>query len=388
MMRTVCKQNFCTGCMACVGKCKKEAISIRDSLSAYNAVIDESKCVSCGACERVCPNNHKVNRNDPICWKEGWALDEVRIKASSGGAASAMMECFVNEGGYVAACLFRNGEFLFDITDKKEKLIHFAGSKYVKSNPIGIYDKVIEKLKNGKKVLFIGLPCQVAAIKNYTLTIPTNISENLYTVDLICHGSPSPKILNLALHEKGIDIKRLREIRFRNKTNFGLSSQDEDNRYKTITPTGVQDMYTYAFLTSLDYTENCYSCQYATLGRVSDVTIGDSWGSNQPDSEQGKGISLILCQTDKGMTLIQNSGMKLEEVDVEKAIEANHQLRHPSIAPETRESFFENLDKGFYKAVSKCAPKVYYKQKLKESLIKLKIIRGGANRIEYKISFR
>ena len=246
-MRTVCKQNSCTGCMACVGKCKKEAISIRDSLSAYNAVIDESKCISCGACERVCPNNHKVNLNEPIYWKEGWAPDDVRIKASSGGAASAMMEYFVNDGGYVAACLFRNGEFIFDITDKKEELIHFKGSKYVKSNPIGIYDKVIGKLKTGNKVLFIGLPCQVAAIKNYMMTMSANIGENLYAVDLICHGAPSPKILNLALREKGVDIKQLREIRFRNKMNFGLSSKDEDNEYKTITPTGIQDMYTYIY---------------------------------------------------------------------------------------------------------------------------------------------
>ena len=387
-MRTVCKQNSCTGCMACVGKCKKEAISIQDNLLAYNAVIDEGKCVGCGACERVCPNNHKVNLIEPICWKEGWASDDVRMKASSGGAASAMMECFVDDRGYVAACLFRNGEFIFDITNKKDELVRFAGSKYVKSNPVGIYNKVIEKLKNGKKVLFIGLPCQVAAIKNYTKTIPTNISENLYTVDLICHGSPSPKILTLALHEKGVDIKLLKEIRFRNKTNFGLSSQNRNGEYKTITPNGVHDMYTYAFLTSLDYTENCYYCQYATLGRVSDVTIGDSWGSNQPDSEQGKGISLILCQTNKGMELIEKSGLRLEEVDVEKAIEANHQLRHPSIAPKTRGIFFENLSKGFYKAVSKSVPKVYYKQKLKENLIKLKIIRGGAKKIEYKISFR
>lgn len=379
MMRTVCKQDLCTGCMACVGKCKKEAISIQDNVSAYNAVIDESKCVSCGACERVCPNNHKVNLNEPIYWKEGWAPDNIRSKASSGGAASAMMEYFVNDGGYVAACLFSNGEFVFDITNKKEELVHFVGSKYVKSNPVGIYDKVIEKLKNGNSVLFIGLPCQVAAVKNYMLAMPDNIRENLYTVDLICHGSPSPKILKFALYEKGIDILQLKEIRFRNKTNFGLSSRDEDGEYKTIVPAGVQDMYTHAFLTSLDYTENCYSCRYATWGRVSDVTLGDSWGSNQIDREQEKGISLVLCQTTKGVTLIQNSGIKLEEVDIEKALEANHQLRHPSIAPETREMFFANLSKGFYKAISKSAPKVYYKQKLKESLIKFKIIRGGGD---------
>ena len=173
-MRTVCKQDLCTGCMACVGKCKKEAISIQDNVSAYNAVIDESKCVSCGACERVCPNNHKVNLNEPIYWKEGWAPDNIRSKASSGGAASAMMEYFVNDGGYVAACLFSNGEFVFDITNKKEELVHFVGSKYVKSNPVGIYDKVIEKLKNGNSVLFIGLPCQVAAVKNYMLAMPDN----------------------------------------------------------------------------------------------------------------------------------------------------------------------------------------------------------------------
>lgn len=389
MMRTVCKQDLCTGCMACVGKCKKEAISIQDNVSAYNAVIDESKCVSCGACERVCPNNHKVNLNEPIYWKEGWAPDNIRSKASSGGAASAMMEYFVNDGGYVAACLFSNGEFVFDITNKKEELVHFVGSKYVKSNPVGIYDKVIEKLKNGNSVLFIGLPCQVAAVKNYMLAMPDNIRENLYTVDLICHGSPSPKILKFALYEKGIDILQLKEIRFRNKTNFGLSSRDEDGEYKTIVPAGVQDMYTHAFLTSLDYTENCYSCRYATWGRVSDVTLGDSWGSNQIDREQEKGISLVLCQTTKGVTLIQNSGIKLEEVDIEKALEANHQLRHPSIAPETREMFFANLSKGFYKAISKSAPKVYYKQKLKESLIKFKIIRGGGTyKIEYKISFK
>lgn len=377
-MRTVCAENSCTGCMACIGKCKKGAITIKDSLSAYNAVIDADKCVNCGMCEKVCPRNQKVEQHKPISWQEGWAEEDIRMNASSGGAASAMMKYFVENGGYIAACLFKNGEFVFDITNKTEDIVNFVGSKYVKSNPVGIYTKVVDKLVSGDKVLFIGLPCQVAAVKNSTATLSDDQVQNLYTVDLICHGTPSPQILNLALKEKGIDIRSLTKIRFRNKTDFRLSSQDEEQEYKTITPVGVQDMYTHAFLTSLDYTENCYSCQYATLGRVADVTIGDSWGSDLPSDEQGKGVSLLLCQTDKGINLVKKSGMQLKEVDIDKAIKANHQLRHPSVAPEGREVFFANLDKGFHKAISKCAPKVYYKQKFKEILIRLKIIRGGA----------
>ena len=375
-MRTVCRENLCTGCMACIGKCKKNAITIKDSIVAYNAVIDEDKCVNCGMCEKVCPNNQAVEKRKPIDWKEGWASEKIRGYASSGGAASAMMKHFVENGGYVAACTFKQGEFVFEITNQVEELINFAGSKYVKSNPIGIYAKVIDKLKSGNKVLFIGLPCQVAAVKNSIAILPTEIKEELYTVDLICHGSPSPRVLRMALEEKGVDIKKLTKIRFRNKTNFGLSSQDGGQGYKTLTPAGVQDMYTYAFLTSLDYTENCYSCQYATIERVADVTIGDSWGSDLPQQEQGKGVSLLLSQTDKGANLVKNSGMLLKEVDIDKAIEANHQLRHPSVAPNTREVFFAGLDKGFYKSVSKCAPKVYYKQKTKEILVKLKLWGG------------
>lgn len=381
-MRTVCRENSCTGCMACIGKCKKNAITIKDSMVAYNAVIDEDKCVNCGMCEKVCPNNQALEKRKPIDWKEGWAPENIRCHASSGGAASAMMKYFVDNGGYVAACIFKQGEFVFEITNRVEKLIDFAGSKYVKSNPIGIYAKIIEKLKDGEKVLFIGLPCQVAAVKNSIAILPLEMRDNLYTIDLICHGSPSPHILNMALEEKGIDIKKLTQIRFRNKTDFGISSQDAGHVYKTLTPAGVQDMYTYAFLTSLDYTENCYSCQYATIERVADVTIGDSWGSDLPQKEQGRGVSLLLCQNDKGANLVKNSGMQLKEVDIDKAIDANHQLRHPSVAPDIREAFFDSLDKGFYKSLSKCAPKVYYKQKVKEILIKTKIIRGGkSNRV-------
>lgn len=164
-MRTVCRENSCTGCMACIGKCKKNAIAIKDSMVAYNAVIDEDKCVNCGMCEKVCPNNQVAEKRKPIDWKEGWAPENIRGRASSGGAASAMMKHFVENGGYVAACLFKQGEFVFEITNRVEELINFAGSKYVKSNPIGIYAKVIEKLKSGEKSLI------------YRITLPGGSSE-------------------------------------------------------------------------------------------------------------------------------------------------------------------------------------------------------------------
>lgn len=377
--KTVCAVDSCTGCMACVGKCKKNAIEIKDDIISYNAVIDEDKCINCGLCQKVCPNNQKLDLIQPISWKEGWATDGLRMNASSGGIASEIMRKFVADGGYVAACLFKKGEFVFDITNNQEDLNKFVGSKYVKSNPKGIYDKIVEKLRNNSKVLFIGLPCQVAGLKNFILGLSADKIESLYTVDLICHGTPSTQILNKFLAEKNINIKKVEDIRFRQKTKFGLSIEDKIQKYRNTTPIGVQDMYTFAFLTSLDYTENCYTCNYATLGRVSDVTIGDSWGSNLPDEEQGKGVSLILCQTEKGINLIEKSRLKLKDVDLNRAIETNHQLSYPSIRPKERKIFFANLEKGFHRAVAKSSPKVYYRQKIKEYLIKMKIIRGGGS---------
>ena len=169
-MKTVCKINQCAGCKACVDVCKKEAISVEDTLNAMNAIIDEKRCIQCSACERVCPNNSIVQKRKPQVWYQGWNRN-TRKTSSSGGAAAGLIEAFIHSGGYVAACLFKDGEFVFDITNDLDYAKNFAGSKYVKSNPVNIYSKVAKELKTGNKVLFVGLPCQVAAVKNYVQTI-------------------------------------------------------------------------------------------------------------------------------------------------------------------------------------------------------------------------
>lgn len=369
-MKTVCKLNQCAGCKACVDICEKNAISVVDSLAVMNAGIDEKLCVKCGACVRVCPNNSVVKMTPPWQWYQGW-VDTTRETSASGGVAAGLVESFIKNGGYVAACIFLNGEFCFDITNDLTYAKKFVGSKYVKSNPQSIYKKVSEKINAGNKVMFVGLPCQVAAMKNYIKN-----GDNLYTVDLICHGSPSPQILKKFLYENKLDIQSINELKFRNKERFGL----EFGYYNTrISFDGESDLYTFAFLTALDYTENCYSCRYATLDRVSDITLGDSWGSELDAEEQKKGISLILSQTEKGNELLRSTKIELRNVDLNKAVDANRQLQRPSEMPTERKIFFKNIDKGFYHAIARCHPKMYYIRRLKYILHKVNIFRKKGN---------
>lgn len=367
-MRTVCDKNQCTGCAACFSKCSKNAIHIEDNLKAYNAIIDEALCVNCGQCEAVCPNNSFISRSEPILWQQGWASDEkIRINASSGGLASALAIGFIRAGGVVCSCVFEKGEFIFDFAYTENDVKSFAGSKYVKSNPEGVYKKINKYLMDGKKVLFIGLPCQAAAIRLYNKN-----HALLYTVDLICHGTPSPVLLRMFLNEKGFDIQSLADVKFRKKAEFYLSDGN-----KGIEPPSVRDCYTFAFLGALCYTEKCYSCQYAAIERVSDITLGDSWGSQLPEEEQKKGISLVLCQNEKGKELLTIASLHLEDVDVERAVLNNRQLNRPSLKPAEYELFYRTIDKtkSFNKAVAKSYPKERFRQRIKAILVKAGLIK-------------
>lgn len=366
----------CTGCMACCNVCPRNAITIEDRIESYNAEINLDVCIKCGLCEKVCPNIEERNLSKPIFWKQGWAEDDIRRSSSSGGAASALIREFISSGGYVASCLFENGEFVFSVTNDIEKAKKFAGSKYVKSNPRGIYKEIKQLLKQGQKVLFIGLPCQSAAAQNIC-----GKHENLYTVDLICHGTPSPKLLRQFITERGICWENISDIKFRENEYFGLESNGV-----RLTPYRVLDSYLQLFLDSVDYTENCYSCRYATLERVSDITLGDAWG--QLSNTIPGGVSLILCQTKKGVELIQRTGMYLVDVDLDKAVKANHQLEHPSSKHSGRKKFFNELRMGhsIKYATFVIMPKESLKQSIKYLLTKLHLLKAVSPGGEYRMT--
>lgn len=365
-MKTICELNMCNGCMACVEKCHRNAITIKDDLKYYNALVDTKKCVDCGLCTKVCPRENDNDMSKPKWWYQGWADSEIREHASSGGAASAIIRTFIKNGGYVASCLFDSGKFVFEVTNEMAVARKFAGSKYVKSNPEKIYGKIQSLLKANQKVLFIGLPCQVAAVNQFIKD-----KTNLVTADLICHGTPSPYLLKKCLQEYGQDINTLTDINFRIKSLYELNRDG-----KPIAAFHTMDNYLIAFLHSYDYTENCYSCKFATLDRVSDITLGDSWGT-ELSGEVKNGVSLILCQSEKGKELIESAGLNLLDVDINNAILHNEQLNKPSKCSKSRDQFFENYNKynNFGRALVKTVPGIVAKEKVK-SIVKY-IVRGG-----------
>lgn len=385
-METVCSNNKCNGCMSCLDICPREAIHIEKSLKSYNAHIDMEKCIACGLCHNVCPSNASCLAHPPQMWCQGWSNDlEIRKNGSSGGVATALSLNFIRNGGYVCSCVFNDGKFGFVITADEKDLANFSGSKYIKSDAIGIYSKVFTLLQRGEKVLFIGLPCQVAGMVNYAKFKRND--KNLYTVDLICHGTPSPMFLDMFLSQYGVLAKNCDNIGFRVKDSFQIN----DNS-RTFSSVGVCDRYMTAFLSALNYTDNCYRCQFAKKERVSDITLGDSWGSNCDSNEWKKGVSLILCQSDKGEELLSQSNLHLFDVDLDNAIAHNHQLSTPSIAPKSRAKFFRDIEKGmnFNGAVKRALQKECIKQDFKALLIKLHILprAAGGGRVTYQVIIR
>lgn len=379
-MKTVCKQDLCTGCNACVVKCPVGAIKLKDDMKTLNAVIDLEKCIGCNACTKVCQNEHDIKFRYPLSWYQGWCRDaKERKSSSSGGFAYSLSKYFIENSGAVCSCVFEQGQFRYEIIEDVLSLNKFKGSKYVKSNTGRIYTQIKELLKKQRRILFIGLPCHVSGLLEYLKGM--NI-DNLYTVDLICHGSPSVKVLEKYLKQHNCSLDCLKKISFRNKGNFQLILQSVDKntgeiKEEWLNPNGIKDCYSVAFLQGLVYTENCYSCKFARVERISDITIGDSWGSELPDNEKDKGISLALCQTEKGKKLIENCGIHLEKVELDKAISANHQLQAPSEKIKEREQFFELLQNGrkFDTIVRKCLPKMCFRQDIKKILTKLHIKR-------------
>ena len=295
-MSSVCPIHLCTGCGACAAKCPQKCISIKYDINGQlKAFINDTFCIKCGICTMTCPNtNTLVSFQRPLSVVATYCKDELAVcNSTSGGIAYLLSKYFIINGGVVYACVIDNGEAIHKKIVKLEDLKQSQGSKYVQSK---IYESVYAGIKkdilNELNVLFIGTPCEVGAVRSFL-----KISySNFYTVDLICHGVPSPKMLSEYLKYKKLSPHNLSNIVFRDKTKYVFKCY---NKNRLLLNLSIRNSsYIQAFLHNIFLNDACFSCQYAKPERISDITLGDFWGNLL--SQNPKSYSTVIINSTKG----------------------------------------------------------------------------------------
>ena len=375
----LCKRENCYGCFACFNICPKNAISVLpDKYGFLYPKIDSKKCINCGLCKKVCINKN-LNLNVPMeCSVAVSNDDKLLLQSSSGAIFAALAIEILNKNGTVYGCSMEYGETIYPKHIKiqdKEDLYKLQGSKYAKSDINTIYKEVKNDLKNGRFVLFSGIPCQIAGLKSF-LEISKSDTSNLYAIDIICHGTPSSKMFidYIKFLEKKLKGKII-NLNFRNKKyNWTLRGtilyKNTNNRIKEKILYSNLSSYYKNFLAGNIYRENCYSCMFAQEKRIGDITIGDYWGIENEHPEYlkqnggkidiQKGVSCLLINSEKGKKLIREYGNKIMKFssEFEKIARHNGQLLAPSKLSQEREKILEKYSEKGYSAVDD----YYYKK--------------------------
>lgn len=346
----------CTGCSSCYNSCPKDAISMSNDVEGFlNPIIDEKRCIECGRCIRSCPiiTKRELQFAKPKVYAGYIKDDAIRRRSSSGGMFSAIAKKFFESDSgkskYLVAAQFDEHLTLRHIIiESYDDIVKMRGSKYVQSEIGTVYKKIRGLLTNNSEVLFCGTPCQVAGLYGF---LCNKQYDNLSTVDLICHGVPSPMLFLKYLSNIGISHnKSYYDYWFRDfaSTGFFVSSIFPNKmRRKRINI--KQHSYIAAYLKGWIHRECCYDCKFNGIPRQADCTIGDFWGiisKKVPFKGNRKhGISVIIGNTEKGKKIIANMSdiTYLEPHTIEEAVIDNHNLVESDKRPKERDYIYGEL---------------------------------------------
>lgn len=342
----------CTGCMACFGACGRDAIRIITTSKGYEVPqIDKERCVKCGRCQAVCGAGETCV---PIIANEihskrayvAYNHTELRQKAASGGVFAALATAILKNGGVVfgVQLSFKNGNPIIEHVPiyQEKDLPVILQSKYVQSNASSSYRQIKQLLSESKKVLFCGTSCQVDGLYRF---LGSERHPNLFTVDLICHGVPGRKFFTdyiQTIEKKQKD--KVEEFRFRLKDSGEIFYQEtitlsSDNEKKIAIPF-VKSPYYRLFLGEESYREACYRCQYASINKPADITLGDYFELKQIDpdlyyqlsEDEIEDINSVLVHTAQGDVLLEMAQSFITQfpTDLRKVQESHKQLCKPS----------------------------------------------------------
>ena len=338
MLRITEKGNCC-GCAACVWACPKRCIRlVGDEEGFLYPTVDETKCVECGKCLKVCPMRQASESKAPVgVYAAANPDEEVRLKSSSGGVFSLLAEYVIKQGGVVFGAAFNERlEVVHLYAETMEGLAAFRGSKYVQSRIGTSYQDAESFLKSGRKVLFSCTPCQIAGLKSYL----GKEYPCLLTVDFVCHGVPSPGIFKEYLEAQPSPVTW---VNFRDKRsgwkNFSITLETSAGEKSEVF---YNDEYMQGFLSNVFLRPSCYRCRFRTGRSGSDITLGDFWGIDKlrPEIDDDKGLSLVIANNKDADSLLKTLGCSLTEMPLEDAVKYNPSINTSVAMPSHRSLFF------------------------------------------------
>lgn len=341
MIRLADKKH-CTGCAACAQSCKHSAISmLYDEEGFLQPQINESICVECGLCQKHCPELNPIQRLDYEKQKY-YALiyDEDRKVSSSGGAFSVFAKWILSQGGIVYGASINNKfEVRHTGIETIDGLEELRGSKYVQSIIGDTYQKVREQLRKDRKVLFVGTGCQVGGL--YAFLNGKRYEGLLFTLDLVCHGTPSYGAFKSYLRKlEKIDspngeIGNIERFRFRKFDSWSIIPSVKFTKSKWMILDLSENAYMNAFFEGITFRESCFNCQYCNTKRIGAFSIADFWGIGRHgikfNRNVSSGVSLIIDNTGTMPSIIHELQQMayIEERPKEEAICEQVNLKSP-----------------------------------------------------------
>lgn len=338
----------CTACGACAFVCAKNSITmIEDEHGSVYPSLDSTNCVECGRCQKTCPILSPLDVNTPQIAYSAWSSDEKeRETSASGGIAAEIYKKAVSEGCDIAGAVQQDDfRVVMQLSSDEKAIMKFKNSKYVFSEAWHVYQEIKQSLKADKNVVFIGLPCQVAALRKIFRE-----NEKILFVEVVCHGTAPFSYLKQHIehiehtkNEKAIRMSFRDPDTYTYTFTFTLYNKDGKRFYAEVPR--KTDTYQYAYHSTISYRENCYHCHFAREQRIADITLSDYKGLGRmaPCSYGETNVSCILVNTEKGKKfikeMIQEKRIYADERPVREPIEGDPQLRQPSLKGAARMDF-------------------------------------------------
>ena len=350
----------CCGCHACASVCPRSCIAmLPDEEGFLYPKVDRERCIDCNRCVQVCPVLHPAVPRRPLqVWAAKNPNEEVRMKSSSGGVFTLLAERIIGQGGVVFGARYdADWNVVHDWTDTLDGLAAFRGAKYMQSRMGNCFKEVRHFLNQGRPVLFSGTPCQVAGLKRFIR------KENplLWTVEIVCHGVPSPKVWQVYLTHLNRKKEPLTLVDMRDKSigwhQYGMKIASASHHL--YVGKAVKNTYSKGFLADLYLRPSCHHCPARSGRSLSDFTLGDFWGIRRfyPAFDDNRGVGLVFVYSEQAMNLYKALDVLQIEATYGQAILDNPCIEHNALQTSFREEFWKRFPKEGIPVIDKLCRK-------------------------------